>query len=194
MMDRRNLCDIARALFEDEENRDALYRAFLAGSAFMHGRLMWLVQDATYTDDNSLDPAMLEWVAKDMEYALRAKPAWEGKENKPAVPPARNVLSDARVRDNLYAIFGKGWNPARFDEFWKMFQADIMDEATPPAAREHMKGTYLAGISTAFYDIAKAYVLASNAKDPEAFRLYLRDFRRSLERVTQAPKDNNHMH
>jgi hypothetical protein len=202
-MDKRNLCEVARELFEHEETRDADYLAFVMGAAFMHERLTWLISEATTRDDNMLDPAFLDWIEKDLKFAQRNAARWQSIQDErnrlmhtgepPALPVrARNVLSDRRA-DAAYEVFGDGWNPDRFAHFWHMFERDIMGDGVPDAARAHMKGTFLAGISTAFYDIARIYVKAANAKNPEAFRIYLRDFRRSLERVTQ-PADARNMH
>lgn len=198
-MDKRNLCDVARDLFEDETERETDYRNFLAGAAFMHGRLLWLIEEASH-HDAGIDPAMLDWIGSDLHWALTHAPDWltqtrpKPSEGPPGMPRARNVLSDREARDKAYALFGQGWNPDRFEQFWRMFKDNLIPEHTPPEVVQHMKGTYLAGISTAFYDIAKIYVQAANARDPEAFRIYLRDFRRSLERVMQAPADSSKMH
>jgi hypothetical protein len=202
-MDKRNLCEIARELFEYEDSRDSDYQSFVMGAAFMHERLTWLISEATTRDDNMLDPAFLDWIEKDLRFAQKAGAAWQTRRSAmmhadaqgepPALPGrARNVLSDRR-NDSAYELFGEGWNPDRFAHFWRMFERDIMQEGTPQTARDHMRTTFLAGISTAFYDIARIYVQAANARNPEAFRLYLRDFRRSLERVTQ-PADAKNMH
>lgn len=201
-MDNRNLCEIARELYEYEDSRESDYQAFVAGAAFMHDRLTWLISEATTRDDNMLDPAFLEWIDKDLKFAQQAQAQWQtrrnalahGRESEPPPLPgrARNVLSDRR-NDAAYEMFGEGWNPDRFAHFWRMFERDIMQDGTPQTARDHMRTTFLAGISTAFYDIARIYVQAANARNPEAFRLYLRDFRRSLERVMQ-PADARNMH
>lgn len=199
-MDKRNLCEIARELFEYEDSRESDYQAFVMGAAFMHERLTWLISEATTRDDNMLDPAFLDWIEKDLKFAQRVPARWETRrkpqtdmDEPPAMPGrARGVLSDRRA-DSTYALFGDGWNPDRFAHFWRMFERDIMQEGTPAEVRAHMRTTFLAGISTAFYDIARIYVQAANAKNPEAFRLYLRDFRRSLERVMQ-PANARDMH
>jgi hypothetical protein len=199
-MDKRNLCEVARELFEYESERDDGYMCFIMGAAFMHGRLTWLISEASHRDDNLVDPGFLDWIEKDLKFAQNVRPAWQHAAAEPAhiepPPPlpvrARNVLSDRRD-DNAYAIFGEGWNPDRFAHMWRMFERDVISDALPPEAREHIRGTFLAGIGAAFWDIARIYTKAANAKNPEAFRIYLRDFRRSLERVTQ-PADANKMH
>jgi hypothetical protein len=198
-MDKRNLCEVARELFEHEENREGDYMAFVMGAAFMHERLTWLISEATTRDDNMLDPSFLDWIEKDLKYAQRTGAAWESEPQPvyhPEPPPlpvrARNVLSDRRA-DQAYAIFGEGWNPDRFAHFWHMFERDILPDGLDSEGRSKMRATFLAGISTAFYDIARIYVKAANAKNPEAFRIYLRDFRRSLERTMQ-PADARNMH
>jgi hypothetical protein len=205
-MDNRNLCEIARELFEYEDSRESDYQAFIAGASFMHERLTWLISEASTRDDNMVDPGFLDWIDKDLKFAQQAAAKWQTRQTRrngqalgmaegepPPLPGrARNVLSDRR-NDAAYELFGEGWNPDRFAHFWRMFERDIMQEGTPPSARDHMRTTFLAGISTAFYDIARIYVQAANARNPEAFRLYLRDFRRSLERVTQ-PADARNMH
>jgi hypothetical protein len=198
-MDKRNLCEVARELFELEQARDSEYTCFVMGAAFMHERMTWLIDESCNTEDGQPDAQFLEWVEKDLKFAQRAAPRWQHKEQGRAVgePPAlplrgRNVLSDKR-EDDQYAVFGEGFNPDRFEHFWRMFERDIMPDSMPAASREHMKKTFLAGISTAFYDIARIYVMAANAKNPEAFRCYLRDFRRSIERSLQ-PVNPNNMH
>lgn len=201
-MDKRNLCEVARELFEYADNRDIDYSTFVMGAAFMHERLTWLIGEAAQSEDGAVDPAFLDWIADDVRYAQRHKARWEHKpparavveETPPALPlRGRDVLSDRRGGDPNYAIFGKGFNPDRFEHFWRMFERDILPETMPDELRQHMKKTFLAGISTAFYDIAKIYVMASNASDPESFRCYLRDFRRSIERSLQ-PANPNNMH
>lgn len=200
-MDKRNLCDIARLLFEDEENRDAAYSAFTMGAQFMHDRLTWLIGEAAQSDDGTIDPAFLDWIARDLHYAQHRAPQWETKApepKRPEEPPpplpvrGRNVMSDRRDGE-AYAIFGEGWNPDRFWHLWALFERDIMPNDMPIEARNHMRGTFLAGIGATFWDIARAYTKAANARNPEAFRIYLRDFRRSLERVMQ-PANAKDMH
>jgi hypothetical protein len=201
-MDHRNLSEVARELFEYDDTRASDYQAFIMGAAFMHERLTWLISEASTRDDNMLDPAMLDWIERDTRHAQRNAASWKTRtvppryqtlDEPPAMPVrARNVLSDRRA-DSAYAVFGEGWNPDRFAYMWRLFERDIMKEGTPQEVRDHMRTTFLAGISTAFYDIARIYVQAANARNPEAFRLYLRDFRRSLERVTQ-PANARNMH
>lgn len=199
-MDKRNLCEVARALFELEESRDSEYSCFVMGAAFMHERLTWLIGEAASNEDGEIDASFLDWVEKDLKFAQRVPPKWQQKasERVGAEPPAlplrgRNVLSDKRGDDGRYAVFGEGFNPDRFAHFWRMFERDIMPGDMPAELKSHMKSTFLAGISTAFYDIARIYVMAANEKDPEAFRCYLRDFRRSIERSMQ-PANPNNMH
>jgi hypothetical protein len=190
-------------MFEDDDNRDDNYLHFVMGCALMHERLTALIVEASQREDNMHDPAWLDWIEKDLRFAQRVGPQWSKMRDPlaayplhvepPALPVrARNVLSDRRD-DQTYAIFGEGWNPDRFAHLWRMFERDILPASVPFEVREHMRGTFLSGIGAAFWDIARAYTKAANAKNPEAFRRYLRDFRRSLERVTQ-PADANKMH
>jgi hypothetical protein len=190
-MDQRNLTNVACAMFEDEphETREDHYLHFVMGAQFMFERMHWMIGEASKTDDYVVDPGLLDWVERDTRFAVEQAPQWrtEAKPVKQArqpepMPRPRNVLSDKDATADDYSLFGEGWNPDRFATFWDQMQRDLIPDGCPQAAVDSVRATFLAGISTCFYDIAKVYVKAANAREPQAFRLYLRDFRRSLEK------------
>jgi hypothetical protein len=189
-MDQRNLTNVARDMFEDDANgtRDDHYLHYVLGAQFMFERMHWLIGEASKSDDYVVDPGLLDWIERDTRYAVEQPPQWrtaapvkQARQPEP-MPRPRNVLSDKDATAGDYSIFGEGWNPDRFALFWDQMQRDLIPEGCPQAAVDSMRATFLAGISTCFYDIAKVYVKAANAREPQAFRLYLRDFRRSLEK------------
>jgi len=194
-MDKRNLAVVARDLFEDEPDRtrEDHYLHYVLGAQFMFDRMHWLIGEASQSEDYTVDPGLLDWIERDVKYAIEHNPRWQtqAKPANPAPPPAnqpepmprpRNVLSDKDASAGDYSLFGEGWNPDRFATFWDQMRHDLLPDNCPQAAVDSMRATFLAGISTCFYDIAKIYVKASNAREPQLFRLYLRDFRRSLEK------------
>ena len=209
-MDTKNVAEVARDMYEYENTREELYLAFMDGARFLHARMCAVIAEASLSEDGACDPGLLDWIRADLAFALAEAPRWITGPHKPprtretlAVEQQRieqhterrnhlahahqhaNVLSDKSAKDKAYATFGEGWNPSRWDTLWKMFEEGAIPPETPPETRRHMEGTFFGGISSAFYDIAKAYTLACERKDAEIFRLYLRDFRRSLERRMQ---------
>ena len=203
-MDQRNLANVARDMFEDDANgtRDDHYLHYVLGAQFMFERMHWLIGETAQSDDYVVDPGLLDWIERDTRYAVETAPRWRTQARAPAAKPGktepepmprpRNVLSDKDAGAGDYSLFGEGWNPDRFATFWDQMQRDLIPDGCPQAAVDSMRATFLAGISTCFYDIAKIYVKASNTRDPQSFRLYLRDFRRSLEKHIAARNGEIH--
>jgi hypothetical protein len=180
-------------MFEDEPHdaREDHYLHYVLGAQFMFERMHWLIGEASQSADYVVDPGLLDWIERDTRYAVEHAPRWQtpgkpaprAKQPQPEpMPRPRNVLSDKDASAGDFSLFGEGWNPDRFATFWDAMRRDLVPDGCPQAAVDSLHATFLAGISTCFYDIAKIYVRAANAREPQAFRLYLRDFRRSLEK------------
>lgn len=209
-MDTKNVAEVARDMYEYENTREELYLAFMDGARFMHTRMCAVIAEASVSEDGACDPGLLDWIRADLAFSVSEAPRWLTRPPKPPrtradIPPgpvedarqlhaarSANVLSDKQA-DKRHPEFGEGWNPSRFDALWHAFEQRVIPEVVTPEVRRHMEGTFFGGISSAFYDIAKAYTLACERKDAELFRLYLRDFRRSLERRMQ-PANPSNMH
>ena len=191
-MDNRSIQEVARENFEDCPPRDAQYEAFMEGAMFMHARMVAIIADASRYDDNAVDPGLLEWARADLAWGATHGPQWHtvhrppkpARQAPPPPPPEPVVRTVTKTKD---------WNPDRFDELWALFKSELIKPDTLPEVVAHMQGTFLAGIANAFYDIARVYERAASEHNGELFRLYMRDFRRSLER-RMVGADTSHLH
>lgn len=184
-MDNRSIQEVARDSFEESAARDAQYEAFVEGAMFMHTRMVAIIADASRYDDNAVDPGLLEWARADLAWGATHGPRWHTVQAPPRRQPTppEPVKAPAPTTPTVRTVpKSKDWNPDRFDALWQLLRAEVVKPETPGEAVAHLQTTFLTGVANAFYDIARMYERAATDNNAELFRLYLRDFRRSLER------------